>query len=157
MAAALEQVATNVPERVRAALALRAQGKSWRAVATTLGLSDHIHLYSECRSHDAAMRGDERWKALTHQAMDLAQEAGAQLAEALLEGKISASQLPVVYGITADKVVNMRRAEQAQVSDTGSLVGEVLGRLQAAGGGSAKVTLEIETGPAAIEAEIVSG
>lgn len=135
-------IAPELPSRVREALALRSQGKSWRAVAEGLGLSDHRLIYAECRSHDAAMRGDERWKAITHQAMDIAQEAGAQLSEALLDRSIAPSQMPVVYGIAVDKVVGLRRAEQgSQSGDALGAVSQVLERLQS-GGGSLEITIK---------------
>jgi hypothetical protein len=147
MAVAGEMVALDIPDRVRGALALRSQGKSWRAVADALGLTDHTMLYAECRSWDAVMRGDERWKALAGQAIEIAQEAGAQLQEALLARAITPGQLPVTYGIAVDKVVNMRRAEQPERGAGGGL-GALLEALHAGGG---KVTATLELAPAAVD------
>lgn len=142
----------DVPERVREALALRGQGMSWRAVARELGYSDHADIYQLCRAHDAAMRSSARWEQLTSQAMDLAQEAGAQLGEALLARQLAPGQLAVTYGIATDKVVNMRRAEiaadAARAPAEGAGLGALLGRLHERGGG--KVTLEV-TAPVTLD------
>lgn len=144
------QVAIAVPEMVRAALVLRGQGLSWRAVAHRMGYADHADIYATCRAHDAAMRNSERWEHLTAQAMDLAQEAGAQLGEALLARQLAPGQLPVVYGIAADKVVNMRRVEAGAVrGDASDLVGQLLERLHGQGGGAVAVKLEVSASGAA--------
>lgn len=151
-----EIVAVDVPERVKTALSLRAQGKSWRAVAVAMGEPDHAHLYHECRAFDAAMKGDPRWLTLTSNALDGALEATAQLNEKLIarEEKLSAPQLAVIAGIMTDKVVAMRRAEQVQAGGgAGDLVAQVLGALQAAGGGS--VTLEVEVSAAKAEGRVI--
>jgi hypothetical protein len=142
--ASMVAVTEHVPERIARALALRAEGRSWRAVAEAMGEKSHVDIYSECRSWDRAMRGDERYRALTSLALDNAVEAAAQLGEALAAREYPASALPVVYGIAADKAVNMRRLELqgAQgASGAGELVAQVLGALQSGGG---KLTLEVE-------------
>jgi hypothetical protein len=145
-----------IPPRIVRALALRADGKSWRDVARAMGESDHSSLYHECRSWDRVMRGDERYRTLGATVLEGAMEAASQLTEALVAREFEPSQLPVITGILTDKVVNMRRLELqgAQgASGAGELVAQVLGALQSGGG---KLTLEVEV-PRTLDVEASGG
>ena len=149
MGASTELLA-NIPEQVKAALALRAQGRSWRKVASELGHSNHKDLYLEVRSWDHLVRQSEKWESVVSQALEIAQEAGAQLQESLLEGSVPTASLPVVYGIAADKVANLKRAEAAlaqRAPQGDGIAAEMLARLQAQGGGSATLTVEVSAPP----------
>jgi hypothetical protein len=140
----IEAVSESLPAHIQTALALRAEGLSWRDVAARMGAANHVALYRECRSFDRMMRGDERYRTLGATVLEGAMEAASQLTEALVAREFEPSQLPVITGILTDKVVNMRRLELqgAQgASGAGELVAQVLGALQSGGG---KLTLEVE-------------
>ena len=128
-----------VPERLLAALSLRQQGLAWREVARELGHTDHIALYRDCRTWDAAIKGDVRYASLQASVIEVAQEATAQTMQALLDEKIPPTQLPIVMGIAVDKVERLNRATQGAV--TLDPMVEALRAIHAAGGG--RMTIEI--------------
>lgn len=154
MAASQALVALDLPERLRVPMALRLEGRTWREVAAACGQRDHVTLYRDCRSWDAALRGDTRYEALRSNLLEGAIEASARLNDALLtsEERLSVPQLAVVAGIMADKVVNMRRADQAAAGPVG---GGFAGLLEALHGAGGKLTATIELAPAAIDVQVI--
>jgi hypothetical protein len=134
----------KAPAHIRDALALRWGGRTWREVARLMGKKDHSTLYHECRTWDAAARGDERFKALTAQAIEIAMEAGAQVMEALQNGEVSPKMLPILYGISVDKFDRLTRAERAPEVHP---VAHLLAAFHGAGGAGAKLTATIELTP----------
>jgi hypothetical protein len=145
MAQAQALVALDVPERISRALALRLEGRTWRDVAARMGEGNHVDLYREARSWDAALRGDARYETLKGNLLEGAIESSARLNEALLTSteKLSVPQLAVVAGIMADKVVNMRRADQAAAGPVGGGFAGLLEALHGAGGGKLTATIEL--------------
>ncbi len=136
---------TTVDHRVERALEMRANGKSWRAIAKALDC-DHRGIMRAVKSRcpeavDPQLSPKERREFFTHMNTRLLQKAGQQLDKALDNGEIEPRDLPKTYGILTDKQVKLEGWDGRKIEGEGSFI-ENLAKTLFTGG--RKVTLELE-------------
>ena len=144
---------TPVDERVEKALALRAEGKSWRACALELKC-DHRGLMRAVgrRCPDALtpqQTPESRRAYFTERNAELLDESGRQLGEALSKGELTGKVLSTTYGILADK--QQRLEGWGSGSAEGGSFGDRLAAAMMASGRMPKVTITVEPDDEAID------
>jgi hypothetical protein len=145
---------------IRAAIALRLQGYTWRQVVDQLnengvtgpkgGAVELSNLYKRCQPYLKMIQKDEGFRALKGMTLNVAMEAVAQVGQALVDGNIPHQSLPVVMGIAVDKYARLEAVEREPEQASNPILA-MLATLTANGG-----TLKIEaTQPKTVDAEVV--
>ena len=148
-----EVALTAVDQRVEKALALRAEGKSWRACARELK-TDPGNLIRAVKRRcpealDISATTETRRVYFTEKNAELLDEAGRQLHDELAQGEISGKALATTYGILADK--QQRLEGWGSSSAEGGSFGDRLAAAMMASGRMPKVTITVEPDDEAID------
>ena len=148
-----ESALTPVDKRVEKALALRAEGKSWRACARELK-TDPGNLIRAVKRRcpealDISATTETRRVYFTEKNAELLDEAGRQLHDELAKGEISGKALATTYGILADK--QQRLEGWGSGSAEGGSFGDRLAAAMMASGRMPRVTITVEPDDEAID------